>query len=98
LLIAGVLGIKEQTIIYKTLKTKLKIEQHKPIKNWEWTRVLRTDKQFLLHKWHPSCCSCYKPGESHEWGKDWIMIMIMIMITTNGTHPWSLWHRYSVTV
>ena len=27
------------------------------------TRMLRKGKKFLLHMWHPSCYSCYKPGD-----------------------------------
>jgi hypothetical protein len=38
-----------------------------------YTEVLRKVKHFLLHKLHPSCYFCYKPG-----GKD---------RTTNGTYP-----------
>jgi hypothetical protein len=36
---------KGQTMIYKPLFIKLKIEQ----KNGGWTQVLRKDRQFLLH-------------------------------------------------
>jgi hypothetical protein len=38
--------VKEQTMIYKTLHRKLKIEQHEP-----WTQMLQKSNQFLLH-----CC------------------------------------------
>jgi hypothetical protein len=38
--------VKEQTMIYKTLHRKLKIEQHEP-----WTQMLQKSKQFPLH-----CC------------------------------------------
>lgn len=42
---------------------------------------------------HKSYFSCYKPGDiSHEWRKG------MVVITINGTHPWSLWHTYFETV
>ena len=27
-------------------------------KIWWWLQLLRKGKQFLLHKWHPSCYSC----------------------------------------
>jgi hypothetical protein len=39
-----------------------KSSNKKPTKN-QWTQVLRMDKQFLLHMWHPSWYSCYKPGD-----------------------------------
>jgi hypothetical protein len=49
-------------------------------KNRAWTQVHRKGKRFLFHMWHPSCCSCYNPVISHEYGKD------RIVITTNGTY------------
>jgi hypothetical protein len=54
---------KGQITIYKTLHTKINIEQYVPhIKtNRGWTQVPRKCKQFLLYMWHPSCYSCYKP-------------------------------------
>jgi hypothetical protein len=39
-------------MVNKALYRKLMIEQHEPEKNG------RKYKQFLLHKWHPSCY-CY---------------------------------------
>ena len=33
------------------------------LKKMRWTRVIQKGKQFLLHKWHPSCCSCYLSGD-----------------------------------
>jgi hypothetical protein len=33
-----------------------------PVKS-RWTQVLRKGKQLLLHMWHPSCYSYYKPGD-----------------------------------
>ena len=48
---------------------------------------LRKGKQFLLHMWHPSCQSCYKPGD-----KTW---------TRKGPDYnicGHLWYIYSVTV
>ena len=42
----------------KHYKENKKIEQHKP-----HCHVFRNGKQFLLHMWHPSCYSCYKPGD-----------------------------------
>jgi hypothetical protein len=54
---------KGQTIIYKTLLRKLKIEQHEPNFKPGWTYVLRKGKQFLLHKWHPLSDSCWKHGD-----------------------------------
>jgi hypothetical protein len=29
-----------------------------------WTRVFQNGKQFLLHWWHSSCYSSYKPGDN----------------------------------
>jgi hypothetical protein len=37
-------------------------------KNRGWTQVLRKGKQLLLHYWHPSCYSSYKPGDK-SWMK-----------------------------
>ena len=39
----------EQTMIYKTLHRKVKIEQRKPHKKQGWTQVLVKSKQFLFH-------------------------------------------------
>jgi hypothetical protein len=57
------------------------------------TRMLRKGKKFLLHMWHPSCYSCYKPGD-----KSW-------MKKTTGLWFWQtehirrhLWSIYSVAV
>ena len=33
-----------------------------------WSRVFRNSNEFLLHMWHPSCYSCYKPGDK-SWTK-----------------------------
>jgi hypothetical protein len=61
---------KEQTMIYKTLHRKVKIEQQEfPLKTGgEFDQVLRNQKQFLLHLWHPSCHSSYKYGDK-SWMK-----------------------------
>jgi hypothetical protein len=48
-----------------------------------YTRVLGKGKQFLPRMWHSSCYLVTNPVISHEWGKD------RIVITTNGTYPWS---------
>ena len=39
-------------------------------KNWGWNQMPRKGKQFLLHTWHPSCYSCYKPGDK-SWMRKW---------------------------
>ena len=98
-------------MVDKTLHRKLKIAQQEPNYNHEWTWVLRKDKQFHLHWWQPSYCSCLKWGD-----KSWKKIDGIVAVT-NGTYPWSsvtqifcsghlwhifcsghLWHRYSVTI
>ena len=43
---------KGQTTTYKTLHSKLKIEQHEPHDNPE---VFRKGKPFLLHQWYTLC-------------------------------------------
>ena len=48
---------KWQTTIYKTLHRQLSIDLHEPQLTTEWIQLLRIGKQFLLHKWHSSCCS-----------------------------------------
>jgi hypothetical protein len=72
---------KGQRIMYKTLHGKLKIGNE-----------LQKCKQFLLHKWHPSCYSSYKPGEilNEEMTRLWLRQVEHI----RGY----LWHIYSVTV
>jgi hypothetical protein len=67
--------------MYKTLHGKLKIGNE-----------LQKCKQFLLHKWHPSCYSSYKPGEilNEEMTRLWLRQVEHI----RGY----LWHIYSVTV
>jgi len=45
---------KGQTMIYKTLHRKLKIEQYGPHQK---PRVPLNGKPFLLPMWHPSCYS-----------------------------------------
>jgi len=74
---------KWQTIIYKILHRKLKIERYELYKNRWWTRILR--------KGSSSGSTCVtrvtlltNPVVCHEWGKD------RIVITVNGTYPWSL--------
>jgi len=52
---------KGQTTIYKTLHIKYRSSNTNFIKN-------REGKQFLLHSWHSSCYSSYKPGD-----KSWMM-------------------------
>ena len=37
-----------------------------PSRNWGWTHILRKGRQFMLHKWHPSCFSSSKPGSVVE--------------------------------
>ena len=49
---------KRTNKIYKTLHRNTN-----PTKNQEWSQVLQKGKQYLLHMWHPSCKSCYKPGD-----------------------------------
>ena len=70
---------KRQIMIYNTLPRKLKMEQHKPGVN------SCAPKRYAVPAPHvvPSCCSCYKPSISHAWRK------IRIVITRNGTYPWS---------
>ena len=75
-------------MIYKTLHRKLKSRSSNMnlIENQEWTQVLWKGKQFLLHMWHLSCYSCYKPGDkswmstnlviSHERVQTWWWVMI----------------------
>ena len=58
-------------------------EQHEPYWKIEWTRVIRTGKQFL----HPTSSAnrlilVTNPLISHEWGN------YRIMITTNEIYPW----------
>ena len=53
------------------------------------TQLLWKDKQFLLHMWHPSCYSCYKPGDRSWMRKGWWQ--------TEHIRDY-LWHRYSVTI
>jgi len=64
---------KGQTMIHKTLHRKLKTEQNEPHNKPRWIQVLRDGKVLLLHLWHPSCYSSYKPCENHEWGNTRIM-------------------------
>jgi len=48
-------GTKGQTMIYKTLHRKVKIEQYELHKKIGVnTGALERGKQFLLHYWHPS--------------------------------------------
>jgi hypothetical protein len=74
---------KGRTMMYRTLHNKLNIDQHNPTNNWRWNQVLQKGKQFMLHMWHPSCYSCYKPGD-----KSWMRMKWMngwndrIVITT----------------
>ena len=87
---------KGKTTIYKTLHRKLKIEQHKPFKNWGWSRVLRKGNQFLLHIWDHHATLVTDRVISQEWGKD------RIVITKNKIyiHDWheNLRHKCSVAV
>ena len=55
-----------ETTMYKTQKT----EQHEPSWNPRVTHVVRKGKQFLLHMWHLSCYSSYKPGDK-SWMRKW---------------------------
>ena len=64
-------------MIFKTLHKELMIERHEPNQRPGWTQVLQKGKQFLIHMWHTSCFSYYKPGD-----KFW-------MNTRNGIYPWS---------
>ena len=62
-----------------------------PIKNWGWMYALRKGRQFLLHTWHPSCYSCYKPsdkswmrkGQYHDYDK--LNISVVICDTDSAT-------------
>jgi hypothetical protein len=47
--------------------------------------VFAKDKQFLLHKWHPSCCVLLLQTRWSDMNED----MTWIVITANGTYPWS---------
>ena len=54
----------------------------KATENRGWTRVFQNGKQFLLHRWHLSCCSYYKnPVTSQEREKE-----DMIATTTKETY------------
>jgi hypothetical protein len=48
---------------------------------------IRKDRQFLLHMWHPSCQSCYKPGDKKRTRKG-----------PDYNIRGHLWYIYSVTV
>jgi len=50
---------KRQTIIYKTRNRTGTRYTLIPEENQMAQKV----KQFLLHMWHPSCYSCYKPSD-----------------------------------
>ena len=62
-----------------------------PIKNLGWMHALRKGRQFLLHTWHPSCYSCYKPsdkswmrkGQYHDYDK--LNISVVICDTDSAT-------------
>ena len=58
-------------MIYKTLHRKQRINQHKPIENRGWTRMLRKGKQFLLHWWHLTYYSYQKSTEKLGMRKGW---------------------------
>lgn len=69
--INGVIGIRNGRTEITMSKWKRTTGQTKhytktsnktPTEN-QWTQVLRMYKQFLLHMWHPSWYSCYKPGD-----------------------------------
>ena len=47
----------------RTNKTLHRKSSNKKTTKRQWTQVLRMDKQFLLHMWHPSWYSCYKLGD-----------------------------------
>ena len=49
-----------------TYKTKDRVTRTPMTKNRGWTQVLRKGRQSLLHYWHLSCYSSYKPG-SKSW-------------------------------
>ena len=62
---------------YKQRSTKHYTENKKsintnPIENRGWSEVLRKGRQFLLHKWHPSCCSRYK-HDYKSWMRKWLV-------------------------
>jgi len=86
---------KGNTMIYKKLLWKLKIEQTEPHKTKGWMQVLRKDRQFLLHWWHSSCYLCYKLGHK-PWmrkGRDWDYDKRNLI--NSAAH---LWHRYYITI
>ena len=62
-------------------------------KKWsrtDFTKIggeLRKGRQFLLHMWHPSCQSCYKPGDKKRTRKG-----------PDYNIRGHLWYIYSVTV
>jgi hypothetical protein len=55
----------------------------------EWTQVLRQGKLVLLHMWHPSCYSWYKPSDKWCMRNDRWNVSI--------SHSWSnmYFHKYS---
>ena len=95
---------KGQTVIYKTLHRKLKIEQHGPTKqNQGWIRVLSSLP--------PTLVGCWVPYLLHWWGAEFPTsytggthrITLVrnsvrchkcgkdaIVVKTNGTYTWSL--------
>jgi hypothetical protein len=78
----------EQTMIYKTLHIKRKVEHREPCKTREWNQVFRKGQQLLLHEWHLWCYSSYNPVLNHQWGNDGIIIR---------TNPTFSSHIYSLT-
>jgi hypothetical protein len=45
------------------IQRKQNIEQNWPHKQRGWTQILQKGYKFLLHMWHPSYYSSYKPGD-----------------------------------
>ena len=61
----------KQTTIYRTVHRTLKINTN-PTTNRGWSQVLQKGRQFLLHQWHPSCCSSYK-HDYKSWMRKWFV-------------------------
>ena len=70
-------------MIYKTPHRKLKIEQHEPHKQRGWIWVLRKSGSSCSSSGFHWLSLIISPVIGHERGMD------RIIITRNGTHPWS---------
>jgi len=72
---------------HNTLHIKHKIKQQEPSCRRELTPVPRKGKQFLLHKWRPSCYSCHKHrDQSYSVMSEW-MREEQDLTMSNGTCP-----------